>query len=156
MYNLLDVAAMRLRAQLAADAHMADLRVLSVKRRSRRVWHLIAAIRVLTILGVAPVRVAALRNRARLANDAYFAHLRRRIATPRTPRGLAALQWVAVVVMFGAFVLAGVAPFAVTASACDAEDSTRAAIGTDVAGCIWWGSLQGNGRGDTVWNRPNG
>lgn len=93
---------------------------------------------------------AALRTRAQLAADAHIAHLRT-LARKRRPR-----VWLLVAVMW-AFTLVGAAPVTVAASACETETSTRSALlGTDVAGCVWWGSLQGNGRGATVWNRPNG
>ncbi len=42
------------------------------------------------------------------------------------------------------------------ATSCVSEDSTRAQIGSDRFGCVWWAQFEGNNRGRTVWNRPNG
>ncbi len=100
---------------------------------------------------------ATMRLRAQLAADANIAHLRRlsgKRRMPRVFRALADVRSLAAALLLASTILTGVGS-AVAASACVSEDSTRAAIGTERLGCVWWGDVQGNGRGRTVWNRPN-
>lgn len=122
MSDLLDVAAMRVRAQLAADANIADLR-----RRARK--------------PLAPRLVQ--RVRAALATPLYLVG-----AYPLN------VAWLATSVLWLALFVAASGSVTVMTTMCRAEDSAVTRVGVETFGCVWWGSLQGNGRGDTVWNRP--
>ncbi len=93
--------------------------------------------------------------RIETADELHMSYLRTQAEKRRATRRRFGFDSFAAAVLIAAAVLVGVGPFVGTATACVAEDSSVARIGTDRLGCVWWAQFQGNGQGRTVWNRPN-
>jgi hypothetical protein len=112
-------------------------------------------------LGIGPEHIGQLVDRAHAEHDTRLRQIAARRAMPRwrrvlTYRASSGYRIVtALALVWTAFNLAAITmPTAMHATACVAEDSSRAHIPTGPLGCIWWGGLQGNGHGATVWNTP--